>query len=44
MSEFRKIPYVGKSTETSLKLIGYETIASLKDADPEKLKWWYCKD
>lgn len=35
MSELTKIPYVGKATEESLKLIGYDTLDSLKDADPE---------
>ncbi len=35
MSEFLKIPYVGKATEASLKLIGYDTLESLQDADPE---------
>ena len=37
MSELTKIPYVGKATEASLKLIGYETLASLRNADPEKM-------
>jgi len=37
MSELTKIPYVGKATAASLNLIGYETIASLKGADPEEI-------
>ena len=37
MSELTKIPYVGKATAASLNLIGYETIASLKGADPEEM-------
>jgi len=36
-SELRQIPYVGEKTEASLRLLGYSTIASLKDADPEDL-------
>lgn len=43
MSELTKIPYVGKVTEASLKLIGYEFIASLKDADPEKMYQKECE-
>lgn len=35
MSELTKIPYVGRATEASLKLIGYNTLESLKSADPE---------
>lgn len=35
MSELIKIPYVGRATEASLKLIGYNTLESLKGADPE---------
>ena len=31
MSEFLKIPYVGKATEASLKLIGYDTLESLQE-------------
>ena len=37
MRELTKIPYVGKATAASLNLIGYETIASLKGADPEEM-------
>ena len=34
---YNVIPYVGKATAASLNLIGYETIASLKGADPEEM-------
>lgn len=37
MSELRKIPGVGKETEKDLIRLGYPTIASLKDADPEEI-------
>lgn len=43
MSEFLKIPYVGKATEASLKLIGYDTLESLQDADPELMYEKECK-
>ncbi|MFQ6793183.1 helix-hairpin-helix domain-containing protein [Thomasclavelia sp.] len=43
MGELQKIPYVGKATEASLKLIGYDTIASLKGADPEKMYQKECE-
>lgn len=43
MGELSKIPYVGKATEASLKLIGYETISSLKGADPQKMYQKECK-
>lgn len=43
MGELRKIPYVGKATEASLNLIGYDTIESLKGADPEKMYYKECK-
>lgn len=36
-TELRTIPYVGKATEQSLLSLGYETIASLKGADPQEL-------
>jgi len=44
MSELTKIPYVGKATAASLNLIGYETIASLKGADPEEMYKKECDD
>ena len=37
MGELRKIPGVGKKTEEDLIMLGYETIESLKNADPEEL-------
>lgn len=37
MTELRKIPSVGKETEKDLIAMGYTTMASLKDADPEEL-------
>ena len=37
MSELRRIPGVGKETEKDLLLLGYLTVASLGDADPEEL-------
>ena len=43
MGELRKIPYVGKATEASLNLIGYNTIESLKGADPEKMYQKECE-
>ena len=36
MSDFKKIPYVGKATESDLLALGYEGIASLKGADPDE--------
>lgn len=43
MSELLKIPYVGKATEASLKLIGYDTLEALKGADPESMYEKECK-
>lgn len=37
MGELRKIPGVGKETEKDLILMGFHTIESLKDQDPEKI-------
>ena len=37
MGELRKIPGVGKKTEEDLIMLGYETIESLKNTDPEEL-------
>ncbi len=36
-TELQKIPGVGKATEEDLIRLGYPTIQSLKDADPEEL-------
>jgi len=37
MGELSKIPCVGPKTEADLISLGYNSIASLKDADPEKI-------
>ncbi|MCC0653414.1 helix-hairpin-helix domain-containing protein [Clostridioides sp. ES-S-0001-03] len=37
MGELRKISGVGKETEKDLIMLGYTTIESLKDANPEEL-------
>lgn len=37
MGELRKIPGVGKQTEQDLWKLGYTTIASLQNADPQKM-------
>jgi len=37
MSEIEKIPGVGKKMAEALKLIGINTVADLKDRDPEAL-------
>lgn len=37
MTELRQIPGVGKETEKDLIALGYSTMASLKDADPEEM-------
>lgn len=36
-TDLQKIPYVGKETEQDLRLLGFDSIASLKGADPEKM-------
>lgn len=36
-TDLQKIPYVGKETEQDLLLLGFDSIASLKGADPEKM-------
>lgn len=41
MGELRKIPGVGEKIEQDLIRLGYTTIASLKDANPEEL---YARD
>ena len=33
-TDLQKIPYVGKATEQDLLLLGFDSIASLKGADP----------
>lgn len=37
MGELRKIPGVGKQTEQDLIMLGYPTIESLKNADPQQM-------
>ncbi|MBP1557789.1 MAG: Pathogenicity locus, partial [Oscillospiraceae bacterium] len=37
MGELRKIPGVGKQTEEDLIMLGYPTIESLKNADPQAI-------
>lgn len=37
MGELRKIPGVGKETEKGLIMLGYPTIESLRNANPEAL-------
>ncbi len=37
MSDFKKIPYVGKATQADLLALGYEDIDSLKGADPDEM-------
>ena len=37
MTELRKIPGVGKETEKDLIALGYPTMESLKNADPEEI-------
>lgn len=36
-SELRSIPWVGEKTEADLRLLGYETVASLKGQDPQEM-------
>lgn len=36
-TDLQKIPYVEKETEKDLLLLGFDSIASLKGADPEKM-------
>lgn len=43
MSELRLIPGVGIETEKDLHLLGYDTIASLKGADPEEMYARECR-
>ena len=37
MGKLRKIPGVGKQTEQDLIMLGYPTIESLKNADPQQM-------
>lgn len=37
MGELQKIPGIGKNMEQHLRALGYDTIASLRGADPEEM-------
>ncbi len=37
MSDLRRIPGVGRKTEQDLLRLGYDSVESLKNADPEEL-------
>ncbi len=43
MGELRKIPGVGKQTEQDLWALGFTTIASLQNADPQQMYERECK-
>lgn len=43
MSELIKIPYVGKATVASLELIGYNSLESLKGANPQEMYQKECE-
>lgn len=36
-TDLQKIPYVGKETEKDLLLLGFDSIAALKGANPEEM-------
>lgn len=42
-TDLQKIPYVGKATEKDLLLLGFDSIASLKGADSEKMYQKECE-
>ncbi len=42
-TDLRKIPYVGKRTEEDLLLLGFDSLASLKGADPEAMYQKECE-
>ena len=35
--DLQQIPYVGKRTEEALRMLGFDSIASLRGADPQKI-------
>ena len=37
MGELRRIPGVGKEIEKDLQMLGFETVESLKNANPEEM-------
>ena len=43
-TELQNIPGMGKQTEKDLIRLGYSTIASLKNADPEQIYLRDCKE
>ena len=36
-TDLQQIPYVGKRTEEALRMLGFDSIASLRGADPQKI-------
>ena len=36
-SDLQQIPYVGKRTEEALRMLGFDSIASLRGADPQEI-------
>ncbi|MCI8868338.1 MAG: Pathogenicity locus [Anaerotignum sp.] len=36
-TDLQQIPYVGKRTEKALQMLGFDSIASLRGADPQKI-------
>lgn len=36
-TDLQQIPYVGKRTEEALRMLGFDSIASLRDADPQEI-------
>lgn len=36
-TDLRQIPYVGKRTEEALRMLGFDSIASLRGADPQEI-------
>lgn len=43
MGELKKIPGIGKDMERHLTALGYDTIASLRGADPEEMYERECR-
>lgn len=35
--DLQQIPYVGKRTEEALRMLGFDSIASLRGADPQEI-------
>ncbi len=36
-TDLQQIPYVGKRTEAALRMLGFDSIASLRGADPQEI-------